>query len=59
MLIENTFDVSAPIDQVWSYLLNVEKVVPCMPGAELTETIDERNWKGKLSHGTDPAGRVA
>ena len=49
MLIENTFDVSAPIDQVWSYLLDVEKVVPCMPGAELTETIDERNWKGKVT----------
>ena len=49
MLIANTFDVSAPIDQVWSYLLDVEKVVPCMPGAELTETIDERNWKGKVT----------
>ena len=49
MLIENTFDVSAPIGQVWSYLLDVEKVVPCMPGAELTETIDERNWKGKVT----------
>jgi carbon monoxide dehydrogenase subunit G len=49
MLIENAFDVSAPIDHVWSYLLDVEKVVPCMPGAELTETIDERNWKGKVT----------
>jgi carbon monoxide dehydrogenase subunit G len=49
MLIENSFDVSAPIDHVWSYLLDVEKVVPCMPGAELTETIDERNWKGKVT----------
>jgi uncharacterized protein len=49
MLIENAFDVSAPIDHVWSYLLDVEKVVPCMPGAELTETIDDRNWKGKVT----------
>ncbi len=49
MLIENAFDVSAPIDRVWSYLLDVEKVVPCMPGAELTETIDDRNWKGKVT----------
>jgi carbon monoxide dehydrogenase subunit G len=49
MLIENSFDVSAPIDQVWSYLQDIEKVVPCMPGAELTETIDENNWKGKVT----------
>ncbi|MQB01522.1 MAG: carbon monoxide dehydrogenase [Actinobacteria bacterium] len=49
MLIENSFQVAAPIDRVWSYLLDVEKVVPCMPGAELTETLDERNWKGKVT----------
>jgi carbon monoxide dehydrogenase subunit G len=49
MLIENSFDVSAPIDHVWSYLQDIEKVVPCMPGAELTETIDESNWKGKVT----------
>lgn len=49
MLIENSFDVSAPIDRVWSYMLDVEKVVPCMPGAELTETIDENHWKGKVT----------
>jgi carbon monoxide dehydrogenase subunit G len=49
MLIENSFDVSAPIDHVWSYLQDIERVVPCMPGAELTETIDESNWKGKVT----------
>lgn len=49
MLIENSFEVPAPIDRVWRYLLDVEKVVPCMPGAELTETVDENNWKGKVA----------
>lgn len=49
MLIENSFEVPAPIDRVWSYLLDVEKVVPCMPGAELTEAIDGNNWKGKVT----------
>jgi uncharacterized protein len=48
VLIENSFDVAQPIDRVWAYLLDVERVVPCMPGAELTETIDDRNWKGKV-----------
>lgn len=48
MLIENQFEVPAPLEHVWNYLLDVEKVAPCMPGAELTETVDERTWKGKV-----------
>jgi carbon monoxide dehydrogenase subunit G len=49
MLIENEFTVAAPIDFLWNYLLDVEKIAPCMPGAELTEIVDDRNWKGKLN----------
>jgi carbon monoxide dehydrogenase subunit G len=48
MLIENAFTVPAPTDHLWAYLLDVEKIAPCMPGAELTEVVDDRNWKGKL-----------
>jgi uncharacterized protein len=49
MLIENEFTVAAPIDFLWNYLLDVEKIAPCMPGAELTEVVDDKNWKGKLN----------
>lgn len=49
MLIENSFEVPEHIDRVWTHLIDVEKVVPCMPGAELTETLDERNYKGKVT----------
>ena len=48
MLIENGFTVAASPDVVWAYVLDVEKVAPCMPGAELTETVDDHNWKGKV-----------
>jgi carbon monoxide dehydrogenase subunit G len=48
VLLENSFEVAASIDEVWPYLLDVEKVVVCMPGAELTETIDEDNYKGRI-----------
>src|SRR5712691_6816275 len=37
------------MDFLWNYLLDVEKIAPCMPGAELTEVVDDRNWKGKLN----------
>lgn len=49
MEIENEFDVPAPVDHVWTYLLDVERVAPCMPGAELTEIVDDHTWKGKVN----------
>ena len=48
MLIENEFRVTAPLDHTWAYLLDVEKVAPCAPGAELTDMVDDRTWKGKI-----------
>jgi len=64
MLIKNDFTVPRSVEDVWAYLLDVEKVAPCMPGAELTETVDDRNWKGKLNMRFGPvsmsfAGTVA
>jgi carbon monoxide dehydrogenase subunit G len=48
VLVENEFTSPAPVDHLWTYLLDVERVAPCLPGAELTETVDDRNWKGKV-----------
>jgi len=64
MLIENEFTVAAPLDFTWNYMLDVEKIAPCMPGAELTEVIDDSNWKGQLNMKFGPvsmsfAGTVA
>jgi carbon monoxide dehydrogenase subunit G len=49
MQLENSFDVDAPPPQVWEFLLDLEQVTPCMPGAELEELVDERTWKGKVA----------
>jgi uncharacterized protein len=49
MELHNDFEVPAPVDAVWAYMLDVERVAPCMPGAELTEVVDDRNWKGKVT----------
>jgi carbon monoxide dehydrogenase subunit G len=64
MQIENTFTVAAPAEDLWAHLLDVERIAPCMPGAELTETVDDRNWKGRLNMKFGPvamsfAGSVA
>jgi len=49
MQIESEFVVQAPIETVWRYLLDVERIAPCMPGAELTEVVDDHTWKGKTN----------
>lgn len=48
MRIENAFDVPAPVERAWRLLNDVPAVVPCMPGAELVETVGENAWKAKL-----------
>jgi carbon monoxide dehydrogenase subunit G len=48
MLIEDAFTVRTPVDRLWEVLQDVEAIAPCMPGAELTEAVDERTWKGKV-----------
>jgi uncharacterized protein len=48
VLIENEFRVPATPDESWAYLLDVERIAPCMPGAELTEVVDDRTWRGRM-----------
>jgi uncharacterized protein len=49
MKLENTFEVPAPPEQAWDLLMDVGRVIPCMPGAELTETVDDSTWKAKMT----------
>jgi len=49
MLIQNEFTVAQPAEPLWAYLLDVEKIAPCMPGAEITDAVDDENWKGKVN----------
>ena len=46
---DKNFELNADIDTVWNVLINPEKVVNCVPGAELTEKIDENHLKGKVT----------
>lgn len=48
MQLENSFQVAAAPDKVFDYLLDVTKVVGCVPGAELTEVVDESTFRGKV-----------
>jgi carbon monoxide dehydrogenase subunit G len=41
----NSFDVSVPIDQAWAVLTDVERIAPCLPGAQLQE-IEGDEYRG-------------
>jgi len=63
MEFDNSFDVPLAPDQAWAVLMDIPRIAPCMPGAELTEVLDARNYKGKISVRLGPvalafAGRV-
>lgn len=48
MKLENSFEVTASPEAAWDLLMDVPRVIPCMPGAELIETIDESHWKARM-----------
>ena len=47
-LITKKFDIEQPIEQVWASLANPEEIVTCVPGAAITEKIDDKNYKGEV-----------
>jgi hypothetical protein len=53
--IEKTFQVKEPIEAVWAFLSDPAKVATCVPGAQITEKIDESHYKGSISMKVGPA----
>jgi hypothetical protein len=49
MQFSNSFEVPLPPAQAWAFLLDIQRIAPCMPGAELTEVVDESTYKGKVA----------
>jgi uncharacterized protein len=49
MQFENSFEVPLPPAEAWNMLIDIPRITPCMPGAELTEIVDPRTFKGKIS----------
>jgi carbon monoxide dehydrogenase subunit G len=49
MDITNQFVVPLGPAEAWTVLLDIGRIMPCVPGAELIERLDERTYKGKVS----------
>ncbi|MCZ7530902.1 MAG: SRPBCC family protein [Acidimicrobiia bacterium] len=48
MEISDTVTVSAPPERVWPTLLDIERVAPCLPGAQLTD-VDGDDYTGTVT----------
>jgi len=44
--LEQSFEVAAPIDTVWTALTDLERVAPCLPGASITDHDDDGTYHG-------------
>jgi carbon monoxide dehydrogenase subunit G len=47
--INKTFKIEQPIKHVWDFLSDPNKIVTCVPGAKLTEAVDDRQYKGTVT----------
>jgi carbon monoxide dehydrogenase subunit G len=49
MEFDNTLEVPLPPAETWKVLLDIKRIATCIPGAELTEVVDENTYKGKVA----------
>ena len=49
MKLEHSFEVEAPIERVWETMIDIERVAPCLPGAEVTEAGEGGVYEGTFT----------
>jgi uncharacterized protein len=49
MKLEQSFTVAAPVEQVWDALVDVERIAPCLPGAEITGQGPDGSYEGNFT----------
>lgn len=53
--LEKTYPIPASADAAWRFLQDVEAVAACMPGAKITERVDDTHYKGTVTSRVGPA----
>ncbi len=53
--LDKTYPMPASAEIAWALLRDIEGVAACMPGASITERIDERHYKGTVAVKFGPA----
>ena len=53
--LSRAFPLPASADAAWSVLQDIAAVASCMPGAKITERVDETHYKGTVAVKVGPA----
>lgn len=64
MKLDQSFEVEAPLEHVWSALLDIQRVAPCLPGASVQGLGDDGSYEGAFKVKIGPttaayAGRLS
>lgn len=54
MEFSGTQTIAAPIQKVWTFLMDVNNVAQCAPGFQSLEVLGEEHWKAIISVGVGP-----
>lgn len=56
MELTNGFDIPVSVDDAFALLLDVERVIPCFPGAQLVDAVDPQTYRCKVAMRLGPLG---
>ena len=55
VVLEKEYPVAAPLEAAWQVLSDVQALATCMPGASITEKVDDTHFKGQVKVKVGPA----
>ncbi len=53
--LDKRYPIAASLEQAWAVLRDIRAVAACMPGAQITEQLDDRHYKGTVKSKVGPA----
>jgi uncharacterized protein len=53
--LDKRYPVAASVAQAWAVLSDIRRVAVCMPGAQITEQLDDTHFKGSVKSKVGPA----
>lgn len=54
MVLEGKIEIRAPADEVWAFLIDIDRFASCVPGLERATQIDERTFDGVVGATVGP-----
>lgn len=55
VVLDKAFPLDASADRAWALMQDIEAVAGCMPGAKITERVDDTHYKGTITVRLGPA----